>query len=166
MPQLPGSLSLVGLRLSPRVGAALVLLLLALGLPWGVVGPESYFVAGWYTAGSCVLDTDGFMWCDPGYLSPGYTMAGPGAPMSGYLSPARVFLVVVVAILVWGAYRASTSALGWAIGLTAVAVLLTGTALRTGAIAAILALVLLVLERRALGRAGESVVRAGPPGLT
>lgn len=150
LPRLPGDLA------TPRVGAALILLLLALGLPWGVVGPESVYVRGWYSPGTCVLQADGYLWCNPGYLAPSYLLPGQGAPMAGYASSARVFLVAAVLILAWALYRRTTPALGWVIGLTAAAVALSGTALRTGAIAAILAVVLLVFERR-------SVLRSAPP---
>lgn len=134
--------------LGPRLGAALALLLLSLGLPWGVVGAESHYVPGWFNPGHCMLQADGYLWCTSGFASPGYLLAGPGAPMAGYASNARVSLAAAVGLIGWALYRRTTAPLGWAVGLTVAAVVLAGTALRPGAVAAILAVLLLLAERR------------------
>lgn len=139
--------------LTPRLGAALVLLLLSLGLPWAKVGPETEYLPGWFSPGYCYTGVDGYMTCTPGWVQPGYVLPGQGAAITGYATSARVFLVAAVAILAWALVRHTAPALGWAIILTGTAVLLTGTALRAGAIAAVLALVLLLLERRAARKA-------------
>lgn len=137
--------------MSLRVVLAAAAMLLALGLPWGVVGPETEFVAGWITPSFCTVDADGWMWCTPGFVSPGYVVPGQGAAYAGYQSSARVTLVIGLVLLAhWsrhgGSWQLPTAAL-----LQVGAVALAGSALRAGAMAALLAAALLLVESRMSG---------------
>lgn len=132
--------------MSWRVVLAAGALLLALGLPWGVVGPESVYVPGWVAPSYCTFDADGFMSCTPGFVSPGYVFAGQGAAYAGFQSSARVTIVLGLILLAhwWrhgGSWQLPTAAV-----LQVGAVALAGSALRSGAMAALLAAALLLAE--------------------
>src|SRR5690625_2500924 len=90
---------------TPWIGTALALLLLSLGLPWGVVGAEWHHVPGWFNPGTCVTTADGDMDCTPGFASPGYRLLGRRAPVAGYTSDARVVLVAAVGLRLLAFYR-------------------------------------------------------------
>lgn len=139
---------------------AVVALLLALGLPWGVAGPESEYVAGWVTPMFCTPGADGVtLDCTPGFVSPGFTVAGQGAAYAGYQTSARVTIVLalVLVALWWRGGATATWPLVAAAALQVASVALVGSALRSGAMAALLAAVVLVVVARAGRR-----VPAGP----
>lgn len=137
-----------------RVALAAVALLLALGLPWGVVGAETEYVAGWMTPSFCVNTWDGYLDCTYSYISPGFVIPGQGASYAGYQTSARITIVLgAVLLLHWtrngGRWQLPAAAL-----LQVGAVALAGTALRPGAVAALLAAALLLAESGLLrGRA-------------
>lgn len=129
-----------------RVLLAAAALLLALGLPWGVVGPESEYVAGWMTPSFCTVDADGWMSCTPGFVSPGFVLPGQGAAFAGYQGSSRVTLVLGLALIALWVRRGGTWQLPTAALLQVAAVVLAGTAMRPGAVVALIAAVLLVVE--------------------
>lgn len=132
--------------MTARLTMAALALLLALGLPWGVVGAETEYIGGWIAPSYCTYDADGWMWCTPGYVSPGYTVPGQGAAYAGYQTSAR-FTIVLAALLM--AHRARFGG-RWQLPAAALfqvgAVVLAGTALRPGAVAALIAAALLLAE--------------------
>jgi hypothetical protein len=139
-----------------RVALAALALLLALGLPWGVVGEESVYVAGWVAPSFCSVDADGFMSCTPGFVSPGYLLPGQGASYAGYQTTARVTIVIGLLLLaLWardgGAWKLRLAAL-----LQVAAVVLAGTALRSGAVAALIAAAVLLWAARAPSVAAQA----------
>lgn len=148
--------------MNARLTLAALALLLALGLPWGVVGPESEYIAGWIAPSFCMVDADGWMWCTPGYTSPGFTVPGQGAAYAGFQTSAR-FTIVIAGILMahWsrngGRWQLPTAAL-----LQVGAVALAGTALRSGAVAALIAAALLLAESGLLR--GRSLPHPGSGG--
>lgn len=79
------------------------LALLALGLPWGGAGPGRW-TTGIYTPGFCstIYDSNGYASseCSPGFYLPGIHLSD--GPPAGYLTGARVVVVVVVALLTLG----------------------------------------------------------------
>lgn len=133
-------------RIPVRVLLAAVAMLLALGLPWGVVGAESEYVAGWVTPSFCTVDADGWMSCTPGFVSPGFDIPGQGAAFAGYQGSSRVTLVLGLALLAHWSRRGGTWQLPTAALLQVVAVVLAGTALRPGAVVALIAAALLAVE--------------------
>lgn len=130
----------------PRVMLACAALLLALGLPWGIIGPESEFMAGWMTPMYCSVDFEGYMWCSPGMFWPGTVLPGQGATYAGYQSSARVTIVLGLILVAWWSQRGGRWPLLAAAGLQVAAVVLAGSALRSGAVIALIAAVLLVME--------------------
>lgn len=134
----------------PRLLLAVVALLLALGLPWGIVGPESEYVPGWMTPSFCTTDADGWMWCTPGFVSPGMTFAGQGAAYAGYQTSARITIVLALVLIALWARSGATASGAWQLRAAAVlqiaAVALAGTALRSGTMAALIAAALLLME--------------------
>ncbi len=132
-----------------RVALAALALLLALGLPWGVVGEESVYVAGWVAPSFCTVDADGFMSCTPGFVSPGYLLPGQGASYAGYQTTARVTIVVGLVLLALWARDGGAGKLRLAALLQVAAVVLAGTALRSGAVAALIAAAVLLWAARA-----------------
>lgn len=140
--------------MSPRLLLAAVALLLALGLPWGVVGAETVYVGGWVSPSFCTVSWDGWLDCTPGFVSPGYLLPGQGAAYAGYQTTARVTIVLGLFLMAhWsrhgGSWQLPTAAL-----LQVVAVALAGTALRPGAVAALIAAALLITMPRTLPSPG------------
>lgn len=128
----------------PRLVLAALALLLALGLPWGVVGAQTVYVPGWVLAPYCSLDYDGWMVCTAGFVSPGYVLPGQGATYAGYQTAARVTIVLGLILLAHWSRRGGSWQLPTAALLQVVAVALAGTALRSGAVAALIAAALLL----------------------
>jgi len=132
--------------MSSRLTLAALALLLALGLPWGVVGAESEYIAGWIAPSFCTLDVDGWMSCTPGFVSPGFTVPGQGATYAGFQTSARVTIVLAGFLMLhWSRYGGRWQLPSAAL-LQVGAVALTGTALRSGAMAALIAAALLLAE--------------------
>jgi hypothetical protein len=137
-----------------RVALAAVALLLALGLPWGVVGAETEYVAGWMNPSYCIATWDGYLDCTYGYISPGFVIPGQGAAYAGYQTSARITIVLGAVLLAHWTRRGGRWQLPTAALLQVGAVALAGTALRSGAVAALLAAALLLAESGLLrGRA-------------
>lgn len=91
--------------------AAGVAAICSLGLTWGIGGASSSgdYIPGWYAPGYCttVYDDDGgaSMDCTSGFVSPGYyTGYGSSTGATGAGQPARVFLALGAAAVVFG-YR-------------------------------------------------------------
>ncbi|WP_420110570.1 hypothetical protein [Pseudactinotalea sp.] len=129
-----------------RLALATVALLLALGLPWGVVGPETEYVAGWIAPSYCSVDSDGWLWCTPGFTSPGYTVPGQGAAYAGFQTSARFTIVLAVLLMAHWTRNGGRWQLPAAALLQVGAVVLAGSALRSGAVAALIAAALLLAE--------------------
>lgn len=148
-----------------RIGAALAALLLSFGLPWGVVGERSRFDPGYWIS-VCHTDMDGALWCTP-YWTGGGVELGPGDPIPGFQSPARVGLVIVIALVVLHLRGHGSARLLWAAGAVLIAsAALVGSAMRPGAVAAIIAAVLLAAEARGSGeRPWASRGSAARPGV-
>ena len=92
--------------------AAGVAAICSLGLTWGVGGGDSSggdYIPGWYAPGSCitVYDYNGgaSMDCTSGFVSPGRSTGyGSSTGATGSGQPARVFLALGAAAVVFG-YR-------------------------------------------------------------
>lgn len=132
--------------MNARLTFAALALLLALGLPWGVVGPESEYIAGWVAPSYCTIDSDGWMWCTPGFVSPGYTVPGQGATYAGFQTSARFTIVLAVLLMAHWSRTGGRWQLPAAALLQVGAVVLAGSALRSGAVAALIAAALLLAE--------------------
>lgn len=127
--------------------SAIGLLTLSLGLPWAVAGDETTWVPGWYVAGSCVMDADGYLWCTPGFASPGFIVPGVGASMTGAASPARVFIVAAILAALWWLAGGPRRATVIAAGAVAVAVVLYGSSVQAGSLVALTAVAVLLAQR-------------------
>lgn len=148
--------------MNARLTLAAVALLLALGLPWGVVGPETDYVAGWIAPSYCTVDSDGWMWCTPGFISPGFTVPGQGAAYAGFQTSARFTIVLAALLMVHWSRHGGRWQLPAAALLQVGAVVLTGSALRSGAVAALIAAALLLAESGLLrGRSLPAMGGAG-----
>lgn len=134
--------------------------LLSLGLPWGSSDPGRW-TAGSYSPGFCttVYDSNGWasMECGPGFYSPGIHLSGGGAP-AGYLTGIRVILVVVVVLLAISLRQPAGPLPTVAVAVAAIGWMLQPGA-RSGQIAYLLALAVLVVALRRAGR----ISRSGPP---
>lgn len=120
--------------------AAAGLLLLALGLPWS--GPQAVQRAG--SGPSCIADLSGTggLICD--YIgTPGYTEQVAGA--TGAESPARLFLVLALCLVVWSVWSRRPQPLLGAAALAVVAVAVTLPEVVSGQVSAVLASVLLLV---------------------
>ncbi|GAB2604143.1 hypothetical protein [Pseudactinotalea suaedae] len=142
-----------------RVALAAAALLLALGLPWGVVGAETEYVAGWMNPSYCIATWDGYLDCTYGYISPGFVIPGQGAAYAGYQTSARVTIVLGGALLLHWSRNGGRWQLPSAALLQVGAVALAGSALRPGAVAALIAAALLLAESGLLR--GRSLPRSG-----
>lgn len=119
------------------------LLLLALGLPWSA--PRAVQVGG--SGPSCIADLSGTrgMICD--YIgTPGYTDHVAGAV--GAESPARLFLVLALALVTWSLWSHRSQPLLGAAALALVAVAVTLPEVVSGQVTALLASVLLLVVRQ------------------
>lgn len=132
--------------MTPRLALAGLALLLALGLPWGVVGAETEYVPGWMSPSFCSIDADGYLWCTPSFVSPGYVLPGQGATYAGFQTSARFTIVVAGLLMAHWSSRGGRWQLPTAALLQVAAVALAGSALRSGAVAALIAAVLLLAE--------------------
>jgi len=141
---------------------AALLGVLSLGLPWATWS-ERYATGGFLTPGSCTTtyDHEGFatLDCLPMTFTPGFDLTSAGT-LTGADLAARV-LLVVVAVLVWTAYRRRDAsravvdpAAGLAVALAAVAPLIAGAAAQTGQVAWVLGAVALVVALRRDGMLG------------
>jgi len=138
------------------VGAACCAVL-ALALPWSSATDATY-VPGWFVPGTCitVYDYDGWpsLDCTTGTISPGMYFPGIGA-YGGKDTEIRVFLVAVVALVVLARRRRRPSLATAAVVLAGAGLVLAGLRPRSGQLAYLAGMVLLVAALRAdrlLGR--------------
>lgn len=120
--------------------AAGALLVLALGLPW--FGSRGEYIPG--SGPSCIPDLsgEGGLICD--FIgTPAINTLVPGG--SGADSPARVFLVLALVLLVWGVWSNRGLALLGAAGAAVLAVAVALPQVMSGQVLALLAAALLVL---------------------
>jgi hypothetical protein len=110
------------------------------------VGAESEYVAGWITPSFCTFDADGWMSCTPGFVSPGFSVPGQGATYAGFQTSARFTIVLAGILMVQWSRHGGRWQLPAAALLQVGAVALAGTALRSGAVAALIAAALLLAE--------------------
>lgn len=124
--------------------AAVVLLLLSLGLPW--TGPRQIFTPG--TGPSCIADLSG-----EGGLICNYISIGGGtevvAGVNGSQTPARFFLVLAIVLVLWGVATGRRSVLGVAGAVALSAVGLGLPTVLSGQVAALAAAAILLFARRA-----------------
>ncbi|GAA1158959.1 hypothetical protein [Ornithinicoccus hortensis] len=146
-------------RVGSRAGAAwaaVLLLLLSLGLPW--TSPSQEFRPG--TGPSCIADLsgEGGLICD--YMSiGGGTVWVSGA--SGAQTPSRFFLVLAIVVVLWALASGRTAVTSVAAGLVLAAVALGLPAVLSGQVVALLAGAVLLLGRGPSGSWGRAAAR-GP----
>jgi hypothetical protein len=138
------------------VGAACCAVL-ALALPWSSATDATY-IPGWYVPGMCtsVYDNDGWpsLDCTPGMISPGIFLPGMGAH-GGKDTEIRVFLVAVVVLVVLARRQRRTSFATAAVVLAAAGLALAGLRPRSGQLAYLVGMALLVLALRTDGLLGR-----------
>ncbi|WP_430591623.1 hypothetical protein [Humidisolicoccus flavus] len=125
---------------------ALVLLVLAFGLPWAIIGDRTDWISGWYVGSSCTVDGDGFIWCTPSYASPGYAVDGQGALGPGYQSPVRLLLAAAIVLVLLAAKTETRKLLAVAAVLLVIGVFMYGTAMQAGTLSALAAAGMLGLQ--------------------
>lgn len=153
--------------------AAAVAAFCSLGLTWGTGGADSSggdYIPGWYSPGSCitVYDFDGgaSMDCTSGFVSPGYSTGyGISAGATGAGQPARVFLALGAAAVVFGYRRRDRRLVAAAPVLVAVGLAVTGLDPGPGMVAYTIGLACLVWGLHLDGalRVGSRSQRAPSP---
>lgn len=137
-PRPAGGLLTAG-RQRVAVLASVVLIALALGLPW--THSTEAFIPGWITPASCIVGSDGLMTCTGAFISPG--MMTGSAALSGAGAVARVFLVAALVLSVVAWRRQESRWLVWASAGILLGALLTGLSAQGGQLAAFAAAALL-----------------------
>jgi hypothetical protein len=137
--------------------AAACCAVLALALPWSS-STDATYIPGWFVPSMCttVYDSDGWpsMDCTASMMSPGIFLPGVGA-YGGKDSEIRVFLVAVVALVVLARRRRRPSFATAAVVLAGAGLALAGLRPRSGQIAYLAGMVLLVIALRTDGLLGR-----------
>ena len=138
-------------KLDGWTASALLLMLLSLGLPWSSPGVTAgTYLPGYLSPSYCSTNyLDGTMDCTYSYYTPGIYLPGyvvGGAP--GYVTAARIYIAVAVALVLFGHSRASRALVTVAIVTAAAAVAVVGSELRSGSLVLLLSVGCLLMARR------------------
>lgn len=135
-----------------------ICVLAALGLPWSY--DTSQYVSGWIVPSYCIPTADGTMFCSAAFQSPGFFTGSRAA--AGTATPARVFLVVALVLVVVGVRRSATRLIAAAGAAALVGVVVTGPVLLAGPVAAAFGGFLLLRSVRSVRPTPPEAGQPGP----